>query len=188
MQKFEFVLKNEKLSSLRLICILIVVVNTILFSILLYSPGSRKNSLVALILIGLYAGFRFYKSKGSRWDFFFDEWILFLVMMLWVAQNNYVLAIANLILFLLYSASIDTTTYEFTNERIRQKNFPWKKYTWKQLSQVMLKDNILTIDFKDNRILQVAIENNDIAEPGFNEYAREQIIQSSSNDSNATQA
>jgi len=93
-----------------------------------------------------------------------------------------------LILFLLYSASIDTTTYEFTNERIRQKNFPWKKYTWKQLSQVMLKDNILTIDFKDNRILQVAIENNDIAEPGFNEYAREQIIQSSSNDSNATQA
>jgi hypothetical protein len=181
MQKFEFVIKNEKLKTFRLICMLIVVVNTLLFTGLIFDPVSRKNSMIALILLVLYTFFRFYKSKRSKTSFYFDEWVLFLVMMLWVAQDNYFLAVANMLLFVLYSASVDTTTYEFTNETIKQKNFPWKKYSWTQLSNVVLKDKILTMDFKDNRLFQVTVENEDIAEPVFNEYAREQIMQSSNN-------
>ena len=38
--------------------------------------------------------------------------------------------------------------------------FPGKKYQWDQFSNVVLKDNILTLDFKNNKLLQAEIENN----------------------------
>jgi hypothetical protein len=94
--------------------------------------------------------------------------------MLWVVENNYLFAVLNMILFLLFSAATDKTVFAFDHERIKQKNFPWKKYTWDQLSNVILKDNILTIDFKNNRLLQIRTDS-DIKESEFNEYAMEQI-------------
>ena len=42
-------------------------------------------------------------------------------------------------------------------------------------ANVILKDNILTIDFKNNKLIQVEIENN-INEIQFNEFARQQLF------------
>lgn len=156
---------------------MIVILNALLFAALLIDPVKRNNGLIAIAFIGAYTVFRYFKNKRSTVAFFFDEWILFLVMMLWVVENNYLFAVSDMILFLLYSAAIDKTVYAFDPERIKQKNFPWKKYTWDQLSNVLLKDNMLTMDFKNNRLLQMQTEN-DINEPDFNEYAMEQIRRS----------
>lgn len=177
MQKFELVIRNEKIKTYRLICLLIVILNSLLFTALLFDPGARNNGLIAIVFIGAYTLFRYYKSKRSKVAFFFDEWILFMVMMLWVVENNYVFAVSDMILFLLFSAAIDKTVYAFDQERIKQKNFPWKKYTWDQLSNVILKDNMLTMDFKNNRLVQMRTEN-EINESDFNEYATEQIRRS----------
>jgi hypothetical protein len=174
MQKFELVIRNEKIKTYRLICLMIVILNALLFAVLLFDAQTKNNGLIAIVFIIAYTLFRFFKSKRSKPGFFFDEWILFLVMMLWVVENNYFFAMSDLILFLLYSAAIDKTVYSFGQERIKQKNFPWKKYSWEQLSNVLLKDNMLTMDFKNNRLLQMQTEN-DINERDFNEYAKEQI-------------
>ena len=54
-----------------------------------------------------------------------------------------------------------------------------KKYTWAQLSNVMLKDGMLTMDFANNRILQREIEDDDeeddASEEEFNLFCREQL-------------
>ena len=65
--------------------------------------------------------------------------------------------------------------YEFEPSFIKQRNFPWKKYQWRQLNNVILKDNLLTIDFKNNRLLQAEITNDDINEKQFNNFAKEQL-------------
>ena len=177
MQKFELEVRNEKIKTYRLICLLIVILNSLLFTALLFDPGTRQNGFIAIVFIGAYTIFRYYKSKRSKLSFFFDEWILFLVMMLWVVENNYLFAVSNMILFLLFSAAIDKTVFAFDHVRIKQKNFPWKKYSWDQLSNVILKDNMLTMDFKNNRLLQVRTDS-EINESDFNEYAMEQIRRS----------
>jgi hypothetical protein len=60
-------------------------------------------------------------------------------------------------------------TVAFSNDGIMIKS--WKKdfYTWSQLQAAILKDGLLTLDFRNNRILQKeVIGSNDINESDFN--------------------
>ena len=55
-------------------------------------------------------------------------------------------------------------------------NIQWeKKYNWTEIAQIICKDDILTIDLKDNKLLQLNIEKNfaerfDVNE--FNKFCR----------------
>ena len=101
-------------------------------------------------------------------------------MLLWV--NNYLMAIICMLLFLLYTISIQKIIYSFDTSFIKQKNFPWKKHQWNELSNVILKDNLLTIDFKNNKLMQAEIINQDEAEfnalkkKSFNAFAKKAVI------------
>jgi len=54
-----------------------------------------------------------------------------------------------------------------------------KKYNWSKLSNVVLRDGLLTIDFLDNRLLQREVEDEeeeeDVPEEEFNEFCRMQL-------------
>ncbi|HET9431236.1 MAG TPA: hypothetical protein VFO70_08665, partial [Chitinophagaceae bacterium] len=56
-------------------------------------------------------------------------------------------------------------------------SFPVKNITWNQVNNVILKDGLLTLDQKNNRILQVEIRNSDpdIDEKDFNEFCSRQL-------------
>ncbi len=53
-------------------------------------------------------------------------------------------------------------------------SFPKKYYTWDQIQNVVLKDGILTIDFKNNKLIQKSIESDSSAaeEQEFNEFCK----------------
>ncbi len=66
----------------------------------------------------------------------------------------------------------------FTDEGITYPSFPIKKYEWAAISQVIWKDDILTIDLKDNKLLQfnidkVVAEKLDII--GFNTFCKKKV-------------
>ncbi|THU32416.1 hypothetical protein FAM09_26860 [Niastella caeni] len=53
-----------------------------------------------------------------------------------------------------------------------------KRYHWKQFSNIVLRDGLLTLDFTNNRILQREVEDDeedDADEDEFNEYCRKQL-------------
>jgi hypothetical protein len=53
-----------------------------------------------------------------------------------------------------------------------------KRYHWKQFSNIVLKDGLLTLDFTNNRILQREVEDDeddDADEDEFNQYCRNQL-------------
>ena len=99
MQKFDLEIKNEKLKSYRTITLLIVILNALAFIFLLFGSGQAKSIFISLSFILIYTAYIFYISKKSRQNFFFDEWIFFLLMILWVNENIFI-AILNLVLFL----------------------------------------------------------------------------------------
>ena len=73
---------------------------------------------------------------------------------------------------LLYKVSLQEIKFVFGHENIIKMNFPQKKLDWNLLNNVILKDNILTLDFKNNKLLQAEIEKNDINEIDFNSFAK----------------
>lgn len=173
MPEFNIEIKNEKIKTYRLITLFIVILNILFFIYSLFDINQRKSALISLGFILLYTGYRLFKMKKDKHAFFFDEWIYFLLMLLWA--NNYLMAIVCLILFLLYTISIQKIIYRFDTSFIKQKNFPWKKHEWNELSNVILKDNLLTIDFKNNKLMQAEIINNGINELEFNAFAKRQL-------------
>ncbi|MGC5098563.1 hypothetical protein ACPXA0_26545, partial [Escherichia coli] len=46
----------------------------------------------------------------------------------------------------------------FDKEEIVINSFPKKRYTWNELNNVVLKDGLLTIDFKNNKMLQRLVD------------------------------
>jgi len=46
---------------------------------------------------------------------------------------------------------------------------------WSQLTNVIKRDDLLTLDFKNNRLMQVQIINDDVPESEFNQFCRQQL-------------
>jgi hypothetical protein len=64
---------------------------------------------------------------------------------------------------------------KFSDDGIEYPSFPIKKYAWADVVQVLWKDDILTIDLKDNKLLQFNMdkpfaEGFDVV--GFNEFCK----------------
>ena len=67
--------------------------------------------------------------------------------------------------------------YAFDSDEIVFNSFPQKKYSWEEISNVVLRFGMLTIDFKNNKIIQGEV-NDDVSmqlENEFNEYCKAQI-------------
>lgn len=172
MEKFEIVLRNEKIKTYRRITLLLVTLNTLFFTYLMFDNVLRKTAVASVGVIILFAGFSFYKTKKAGQPFFLSEWVFFLLMLLWIQYDNYWMVFVSMILFLLCTAATDKLTYEFSSALIKQKNFPWVKYSWDKMANIILKDTILTIDFKNNKIIQAEIENENIDEKEFNDFVK----------------
>lgn len=65
----------------------------------------------------------------------------------------------------------------FDNEGAVVNSLPKKQYVWAQISNVILKDGILTLDLKNNKLIQKPIESDTSAreELEFNEFCRSKL-------------
>ena len=66
----------------------------------------------------------------------------------------------------------------FDEEGIIVNSFPQKKHPWSVIKNVVLKDCILTIDFKNNKLIQKETEEDttEQEEAEFNEFCKKQLI------------
>lgn len=71
--------------------------------------------------------------------------------------------------------------YAFDDDGIVFNSFPQKKYAWSEVQNVILRFGILTIDLKNNKIIQGDV-NDDVpkqVEIDFNEYCKSRLEQTS---------
>jgi hypothetical protein len=178
MQQFEVTLRNDKIKSYKFIALLLVLMNIAVFIFLLMSGIHFYEAAGALLLSGLYLIYTMYIAKKNR-DVFFIKGITFFILAgSWVALQNYLIAVVCIMLGLLYHLSLQKLQFQFNNNVIKKMNFPQKAYSWGMLANVMLKDNILTVDFRNNKLIQLEIEGN-INEIQFNEFAQQQLFKTS---------
>jgi hypothetical protein len=175
MKTFEITLKNEKEKSYRLIILLLVVLHVLLFSLLLFDNGLWRKAVSALVLTVLYSGYRLLITRTAGQKFTLGSGY-FIVMAIFFTDNIWWLGLIDFILSILSGIAVSPVMYSFTPEQVKKVPFPFKKYQWNQFSNVILKDNILTLDFKTNKLLQAEVDTKNIDDQAFNTFAKEQLI------------
>ena len=107
------------------------------------------------------------------------KWSLFAAAFLWLLYPLHipVIGIFYIIAALLERQLKFPQEIGFSKDAVTFNTFPFKNYTWQQFKNVMLKDNILTLDFKNNKIFQKETESDVSAETEkeFNEFCSRAI-------------
>lgn len=135
--------------------------------------------LAVFIIFNLIISF-FNKDKAEHISTF--KWSLYAAAFLWLMFPLHLPAVS---IFFIIAALLERQIkfpqeIGFSKEGVTFNTFPFKNFTWQQVGNVVLKDNMLTIDFTNNKIIQREIEPAELTEEEneFNEFCRQQIDQS----------
>ena len=182
MKTYSFILKNEKTRNYRLISQLLVLFNLLGFVFLLINSEIRivKNVLIlfAILITAVYTFFTVTEwiSRKPLPDFWHRS-IFGICAFVWVKEGFWWLSIMLLLFILLDFISHKKLVVHVTNQTIVVPYILQKEVTWDEVNNVILKDGLLTIDFKNNKLFQQLILNSDedINEKEFNEFCRQQL-------------
>jgi len=176
MQQFDIVLKNDKIKSYRNIAMIVLLLNLAIFIYLLFFDEYRYESASAILLVGIYVFMRLYFIKKYNQGNYLDQIIMFVLAGCWLGLQNYLMVTALVILGILYHLTLQKIQFVFTPEKVTRFTFPAKEYDWNLFNNVVLKDNVLTLDFKNDKLIQAEIENQkSINEQQFNSFVQSQL-------------
>jgi hypothetical protein len=65
----------------------------------------------------------------------------------------------------------------FSKEKVVRNTFPSKTYQWYEIDNVLIRDNLFTLDLRNNKIIQKELDEpvSEDLEKEFNEYCRQQL-------------
>jgi hypothetical protein len=180
MQQFEITLKNEKYRLYDRLAVFIFLLNAIgiIFTFFLKGQSSIVNRTGAFTLLLLVAAILVHlnKSVNIKKEYYFFFAVLF-ASLYWILQHVWWLSVLLIVLAILYTFSKKKPVVHVSSQRITYPSFPVRSIQWQQLNNLIIKEGLLTIDFKNNKFIQQAIEenNNYINEQDFNDFCRQQL-------------
>lgn len=176
MKQFELVLKNEKEKSYRSVSIILLVLNFIGILILTYLKGFTKWGPLIISLIAAFSLFASYYFKNKNEKISFSAGFL-LFSFAWQTAGYWVISILNLVFSVLNVVALQKPIVRISESQIIYPSFPKRKISWTDLNNLILKDGLLTIDFKNNKLIQqyVADASANISEKEFNEFCSQQL-------------
>ena len=182
MDKFTIILPNEKKGSYKILTILISLINIVGFIYLSPHVADDSNAHILLVIgvsstatpLTLY----FFFKKGRESNFFQMLFSFFIASIFWMLLGFYLMGSLLFIFALTGLSALTKLKVELDNNMISYPSFPQKKIEWNEVSNLIVKDNILTIDLKNNKLIQHTInenENKDLDETAFNTFVQQQL-------------
>ena len=108
--------------------------------------------------------------------------ILILMAICWAFAGNFYFFFLFILLSLFSYISLQPTVILVNDEGIKYPSFPAKFYQWYQINQVLIKDDVLSIDLMDNKFLQFLLPAESVSiiiTEDFNSFCKKQILASS---------
>lgn len=175
MKTFAIEIPNERLKTYKKVAFIILTLNFLGFGyVFIRIIGNSTFIAVAALILNAVPWLYFLLNKKHIKSPII-EFVLIASGIIWVYFGNIWMGIM-LLLFSVMSFYTNKKTIVTVNaEGVTYPSFPVKKYTWAEIIQVLCKDDILTIDLKDNKLLQLNIDKS-FAEGfdanAFNEFCR----------------
>ena len=177
--KYEIILKNEKAKYYKAIRDLIAVFNLFGF---LYLVNKTEDSfdkmffIVFCVVTGLYILVVLYKRFSKKVINDNTHRILIIWSAVgWARTTFWWVSILLLLFFVLDFVSQRKLILAVSENNIEYPSFPGRQIEWNELSNLVLKDGLVTIDFKNNKIIQQIILNLDVNEQEFNDFCKKQL-------------
>jgi len=182
MRKYSFILKNEKTKNYRLISQLLVLFNLIGFVFLLIRNETRIAGnmalLFAILITAVYTFFTVMEwvSKKALPEFWHRS-IFCVCAVVWYKEGFWWITIMLFVFILLDFITHRKLVVDVTEKKIIVPYVMQKTVDWDEVNNVILKDGLLTIDFKNNKLFQQLILNSDedISEKEFNDFCKLQL-------------
>ncbi len=177
-KEFRILLPNEKAKTYRIITFLILFINSLVFAIFLLK--NTDNSAKELIKTGTVISilsliFFLIKTYKKILHAFRPEISFIILSVIWIILGKYLLAIF-MLLFAVFGFYASRKFFVIvTADQITYPSFPVKKYLWSVVNNAMIKDNVLTIDLKNNKLIQAVLEKESadrIDEGMFNDFCK----------------
>jgi hypothetical protein len=136
---------------------------------------TSANSLFLVWILGILGWLFFCRSQQKRGITPYYRFALMIAAWGWFMNpHTQLIAIAFLLAAFLEKPVKVQPEYAFDDEGIVFNSFPEKKYPWNEVQNVVLKFGMLTIDLRNNKIIQGEV-NDEVSkqvETEFNEYCK----------------
>jgi len=176
---YELILKNEKIKYYKAIRDLIAVFNLFGFIYLVNKTDDAFDKTFFIIfcavtalylLIVLYERFS-KKIAGNNIHRSLFIWSA----IGWSRSPFWWVSILLMLFFILDILSQRKLLLTVSENSIEYPSLPRRQIDWNELINLVLKDGLITIDFKNNKIIQQTILNSGIGEQEFNDFCRKQL-------------
>lgn len=173
------ILKNARLKSYYRMGWILILLNLLALSILVFTPAYQGKWIYAIVYVALIV-FVFFTSGNVKRSGWIDKrtaigTLLTLGIVIWVVFELYVFAALDAVLCFFYYISTRKFEIVVSSKNIIYPSFPSRLIEWKELQNIIIRDGILTIDFKNDKLLQAELEA-PFNERKFNEFCQEQLI------------
>src|SRR4051812_40623377 len=170
-------LRNERKKWVDRISIITMIFSAIAFFSVFIRTGTFTLVLVIASLFVIAGLVWIWVQKKKRKEIYYSR-ILLAAAFGWFAMSFLSwIGLLLLLLSLLERPAKQPLEIGFTKDRIVFNTLLRKKFTWQDFQNIILKDGLLTLDFKNNRLIQrpTIDEEADADEEEFNEYCTSQL-------------
>jgi hypothetical protein len=183
MDRIVIFLPNEKIKTYQILILLIGLINIIMLS--MFKLRMDNDSFTSIMISGFIGAtiapiLLWIFSKKNK-DFQLRSMIASTLIssVVWFLIGNVLVGISLILLSLLAFKTIRKLMVVFDDSGILYPTFPVKKFNWNEVDNLMLKADVLTIDLKNNQLLQFTIhesENPELDADAFNKFATEKLL------------
>ena len=181
MAAYQITLKNEKTKQYDRIALFILLINFALFVYIAISTDIKSVRIAtimgaSLIILAMAIDFFLVSIKNNEGTPY-RSMALYAVSFAWMQMEYWWIAILCLLLGTLYFASKRKLLVSVLKDIITYPSFPRKNIGWAELNSVVIKDGLLTINFKNDRFIQQFIDETKtvVNEQEFNDFCIAQL-------------
>ena len=179
MQEFKLVLKNEKVKQYKLFALLIIILNILILTLLAVTRSELRYRCIGTVTWVAALFIIEYFAKQKHKEFSAKGAAVLLIIGVFLSFKFWLPALIMAFLAILYIISVRQFIVSVNASNIIYPSFPKRTIQWNELNNMIIKDGLLTLDFKNNKLIHALVINreNDSAldEKEFNDFCRAQL-------------
>ena len=175
------VIRNENRRYINWTGFLLSLLSALLFTLEMIESGRIILPLViGVVFIAGVILYNIYRSRAENKEISYSKALL-IAAIIWTKMpyGQWLIFVFVVLAFLEYQAKLPLEI-GFSSKQIVFNSLIRKRYAWSDLSNVLLKDGMLTVDFQNNKLFQKLVDDgeNEATEEEFNEWCRQHLVSS----------
>lgn len=180
MQEFVLILKHDKIVSYRRSILAIIGLNLIYFvaQAIITNETKAVNRCLFVVIISFSLFITEYLlGKKKKKIFSAAIFVCALIIYIYLKIHFWWAAAAMTLILLLYLFAIQVPIVHISADGIKLNILGKRFIKWEQLNNLVLKDGLVTIDLKNNKLIQQYLDENSmpVNEKEFNDFCKKQL-------------